>query len=159
MTLTMTRKKKDVDVGGSGTAVVSLLFFLAYIPNMDQHAHTLQTRADIAVGPSKVHVHTSRNKLQPDQHEPLEAKQTFAAKQTALRSKSGQSVCLSVSSGERLMSRARPNDASSEIMASHQPASLLTEPCPGSSTVCNFPPSDKGLTCPLGAHRYKLTCL
>lgn len=70
-----------------------------------------------------------------------------------------QSVCPSASQGERLMSRARPNDASSEIMASHQPASLLTEPCPGSSTVCNFPPSDKGLACPLGAHRYKLTCL
>lgn len=130
---------------------------------MDQrahtHTHTLTTRTDIAVGPSKVHVHTSRNKLQPDQHEPLEAKQAFAAKQTNGPAQEVRAIslsaCPSASQGERLMSRARPNDASSEIMASHQPASLLTEPCPGSSTVCNFPPSDKGLTCPLGTHRYK----
>lgn len=75
--------------------MVSLLFVLTYIPNMDQHAHTLQTRADIAVGPSKVHVHTSRNKLQPDQHEPLEAKQSLPSKAND-PAQEVRAICLSV---------------------------------------------------------------
>lgn len=79
--------------------MVSLPFVLTIYriwTNTHTHTHTLTARTDIAVGPSKVHVHTSRNKLQPDQHEPLEAKQAFAAKQTNGPAQEVRAICLSV---------------------------------------------------------------